>query len=120
MLLFSVDIDLTWLLRFQNINKMEDGAIFPHKEILHFINENLELKQFTMQVKTPLLCMQNVIFVPLQDLKNPTASFVQMVYIRFLQDFGFNTSSMLVPSMELMDSLDHPEVPATTCFGLVS
>ena len=47
---------------------------------------------------------------PIQDLKNPTASFVQLVYIRFLQDFGFNTGAMLVPSMELMESLDHPEV----------
>jgi len=71
---------------------MED-AIFPHKEILQFINEDLDMKQFTME-----------------DLKNPTASFVQLVYIRFLQDFGFNTSALLVPSMELMESLDHPEV----------
>ena len=47
---------------------------------------------------------------PNQDLKSPTASFVQLVYIRILQDLGFNTNSMLVPSMELMDSLDHPEV----------
>ena len=54
--------------------------------------------------------------VSIQDLKNPTASFVQLVYIRFLQDFGFNTSAMLVPSMELMESLDHPEVPNITVY----
>jgi len=46
----------------------------------------------------------------MQDLKSPTASFVQLVYIRILQDLGFNTGSMLVPSMDVMDSLDHPEV----------
>ena len=33
-----------------------------------------------------------------------------MFYVRILQDLGFDTNSMLVPSMELMDSLDHPEV----------
>ena len=58
---------------------------------------------------------------PIQDLKNPTASFVQLVYIRFLQDFGFNTSALLVPSMELMESLDHPEVTTNTAyFGTMS
>jgi len=71
---------------------MEDN-IFPHKEILLFINDTLDMKQFT-----------------LQDLKNPTANFVQMFYVRILQELGFDTNSILVPSMELMDSLDHPEV----------
>ena len=43
-------------------------------------------------------------------MKSPTASFVQAVYVHILQDLGFNTGSMLVPSMELLDSLDHQEV----------
>ena len=63
-----------------------------------------------LHLKTGIVFFIVSVAFPIQDLKNPTASFVQLVYIRFLQDFGFNTGAMLVPSMELMESLDHPEV----------
>jgi len=60
---------------------------------LDFLKTNLDLHNLT-----------------LQDLKTPTAATVQTVYVRFLNEVGFNTESMLMPSMELLDSLDHPEI----------
>ena len=40
-----------------------DDAIFPHKEILHFINETLDMKQFTMQVNPCLLWYESNLFL---------------------------------------------------------
>ena len=48
--------------------------------------------------------------LPTQDLKAPTPIIVQNVYTRLLAEFGFNTESILVPSLELTSSLEHPEV----------
>ena len=40
--------------------RMED-AIFPHKEILHFINDTLDMKQFTLQVWRTLKIRNNIL-----------------------------------------------------------
>ena len=92
-------------------------------EAVHHAGENLMFVTtwIFLHLKTGIVFFIISVAFPIQDLKNPTASFVQLVYIRFLQDFGFNTGAMLVPSMELMESLDHPEVPTTMAyFGSIS
>jgi len=45
-----------------------------------------------------------------EDLKSPSAATVQPIYLKFLREFGFNNESMLMPSIELLDSLDHPDI----------
>merc|ERR1719319_540194 len=48
--------------------------------------------------------------ITIEDLKSPSSGTVQNVYARLLTEFGFNTETILVPSLELTSSLDHPEV----------
>lgn len=66
---------------------------FPEEQIVEFLVNKLDMNQVTIQ-----------------HLKNPTAVLVQDVYVRMLTELGFHTDSMLQPSLELMNTMDHPEV----------
>lgn len=71
----------------------EQPFLFPQQEILDFLKANLDMNNLT-----------------LQELKNPTPVVVQNVYVRILREVGFDTDAMLMPSMELQNSLDHFDI----------
>jgi len=70
-----------------------EHSLFPLPQIQEFLKGNLDMTNITIE-----------------DLKSPSSGTVQNVYARLLTEFGFNTESILVPSLELTSSLDHPEV----------
>jgi len=70
-----------------------EHSLFPLPQIQEFLKGNLDMTNITIE-----------------DLKSPSSGTVQTVYARMLTEFGFNTESILVPSLELTSSLEHPEV----------
>ena len=47
--------------------------------------------------------------VTMQDLKQPSAALVQMLYFNFLQEFGFSNSLLQIP-FEVLEDLEHPDI----------
>ena len=72
----------------------ENFEPFAFEQIHEFINGYLEMENFS---------------VTMQDLKQPTAPLVQMLYFNFLQEFGFSTSLLQTP-FEVMEDLEHPDI----------
>jgi antitoxin component HigA of HigAB toxin-antitoxin module len=89
----------------RHCRRMDQVSAFPDQQIVEFLVNNLD-HQVTIQVRR---LVAPVAHSSAQELKNPTAALVQTVYFRMLTVFSF-ADSMLQPSLELMNTLDHPEV----------